>query len=308
MESITPKIRPEGTRWLRSDGKPNWSQRVTRLTGELESVCSKPAITVQSSSTVMEAAETIARHNVRGLPVTGLGKVVGTLTANDLVDYLGGGSYFEIVVRRHEGNIFRALKEERVSSISRETPVVTLEDSLQAALDLMIVRGIGLLPLVDEEQRPVGVITEHDLLKLVLDRKIGVKVSELFSSPIVTVGKNDSLKRAAELIARTGFRRLVVAEGDEVVGSVSAKGFVSFFGTHRAFKYLKSTSISDVLALNVSEIVEEGFYAIDHEADLGEAGEEMLRKGTNWLLVTRGSEAIGIITERDIVTALALEV
>ncbi|MCS7106990.1 MAG: CBS domain-containing protein [Acidilobaceae archaeon] len=295
-------------RWLRSDGRPNWSQRVAKLSGELEGVYSKPAITVRSSSTVMEATEIIASHNVRGLPVTSLGMVVGALTASDLVDYLGGGPYFDIVMKRHEGNVFRALKEEKVSSIFREVPLVTVEDSLQKVLELMILRGTGFLPVVDDEQRPVGVITEHDLLKLVLDKKIGVKVSELFSSPIVTVGKGDSLKRAAELMVKTGFRRIVAVEGEEAVGSVSAKGFVSFFGTHKAFRYLKSTNIGDILTLSVSEIVEEGLYVIDHGADVGEAGENMLRNGTNWLLVTKGGEAIGIITERDVVMALALEV
>lgn len=293
---------------MRADGKPNWSQRVFKLSGELENICSKPVIAVPKSSTVMEAVKAIATHQVRGLPVTELGRVVGVLTANDLVDYLGGGPYFEVVLRRYEGNLYRALREERVESIARQSPVLTLKDTFERALELMIWGRAGFLPVVDEEGRPVGVITEHDVLKLVHERRIGVKVSSIFSSPIVTVDSDERLKRAAELMVKGGFRRLVVTSGEEVVGSVSAKGYASFFGSHGAFKHLKSTSIMDVLEVKVSEILERGYYTVDVEADVGEAGEEMLSRGTSWLLVTKQEEVIGIITEKDIVTALALKV
>lgn len=306
--AIVVRSRPEGLRWLRSDGTPNWSQRVRERVKSVGIVASKPAITVRKSSTVLEAAELIASRNVRGLIVTEFDKVVGVLMSMDIVNYLGGGEYYSIIVRRHEGNIYKALRDERVSSIMNPSPIaVNVNEDLERALELMISRGAGFIPVVDEYGEAYGVITEHDIVRLLAEKKVGVKISEVMTSTIVTVSLEDSLAKVAETMVRHGFRRLPVTFNDEVQGFVSAKGYASFFGSHRAFKHLSGTSIEEILTLPASIIMEEKFAVISGEADVGEACNIMLESGVNWLLVVRDGEAEGIITERDILVALALE-
>lgn len=306
--AIVVRSRPEGLRWLRSDGTPNWSQRVRERVKSVGLVASKPAISIRKSSTVLEAAELIASKNVRGLIVTEFNKVVGILMSMDIVNYLGGGEYYNIIVRRHEGNIYKALRDERVSSIMNPSPVVVnVDEDLDRALELMIGKGVGFIPVVDEYGEAYGVITEHDVVRLLAERKVGVKVSEVMTSTIVTVGLEDSLAKVAETMVRHGFRRLPVTFNDEVQGYVSAKGYVSFFGSHMAFKHLSGTSLEEILILPASVIMEDKFAVINGGADVGEACNIMLESGVNWLLVVSDGEAEGIITERDILVALALE-
>lgn len=301
--------RPEGIRWLRSDGAPNWNQRVKRWTGELEKIARRPAISIQRSSTIMEAAEAIAKHRIRGLPVLDFTKVVGVVTATDLVNYLGGGPHFEIAAKRHEGNIFKALNEERVSSIMTRSPfVVSLGDRLEKVVEIMISKGVGFLPVVQEEGEIYGVITERDIVNLMHDKKIGVPVHKVMSYPIVSIDEGESLKRAAEIIIRSGFRRLVVTRGEEIVGFLSAKDYASFFGSHRAFSYLRSMSIEDALSVPVGEVAERRYEVVDAEADAGEACTKMLESNIDWLLVAKGEEVVGIFTERDALIALVMEV
>jgi len=45
---------------------------------------SKPAITVEAESFLKEAADLMKKHNIRGLPVTGNGKLVGDVTDIDV--------------------------------------------------------------------------------------------------------------------------------------------------------------------------------------------------------------------------------
>lgn len=301
--------RPEGVRWLRSDGTPNWNQRVKRWSGELERIARRPPISIQRSSTVMEAAEAIARHRIRGLPVLDFTRVVGVVTATDLVNYLGGGPHFEIIVKRYAGNIFKALNEERVSSIMSRSPfTVSLGDRLEKVIEIMISKGVGFLPVVQEENEIYGVITERDIVSLMHDKKIGVPVRAVMSSPIVSIDEEEPLKRAAEMIVRSGFRRLVVTRGEEISGFLSAKDYVLFFGSHRAFSRLQSMSVEDALRTPVSEIMERRYETIDADADAGEACARMLENNIDWLLVTKGEEALGIFTERDALIALAMEV
>jgi hypothetical protein len=66
-------LRPEGIRYLRADGTPNWEQWQTMAEGEVKQLASSPAIVVSTSSNILEAAETIASKKVRGLPIVHAG-------------------------------------------------------------------------------------------------------------------------------------------------------------------------------------------------------------------------------------------
>jgi CBS domain-containing protein len=307
-DRVVARSRPEGVRWLRSDGSPNWSQRVLRVRiGGAGVIASKPPVVVNKSSSVLEAVDLMGSRGLRGLPVVEFNKLVGVVTAMDVVSYLGGGGYFNIVVRRYEGNVFRALRDERVSTIMNPSPTAAYSsDSVGRVLELMIGKGLGFLPVVNEEGFVEGVITEHDIVMLLAERKVGVRVAEVATSTIVTIGLEEPLRKAAEAMVRHGFRRLVVLSGDVVEGSVSAKGFLNFFSSRRAFKFLKSTSIDEILDVPVSEVVERSYATVSEDDDVGEVCSVMRETGLNWVLVTRGDEVVGLVTERDVLVALAL--
>jgi CBS domain-containing protein len=307
-DRVIARSRPEGIRWLRSDGTPNWSQRVLRArVGGVGVIASKPPVVVSKSSSVLEAIDLMGSRNLRGLPVVEFNKLVGIVTAMDVVNYLGGGGYFNVVVKRHEGNVFRALRDEKVSTIMNSSPTaVYVSDGLDRVLELMVGRGLGFLPVVNEEGFVEGVITEHDVMLLLAEKKVGVKVGDIATKTIVSISLEEPLRKAAETMIRHGFRRLVAVSGDVVEGSVSAKGFVSFFSSRRAFKFLRSTSVDDILEVPVSEIAERSYATVPEDSDVGEVCSVMKETGLNWVLVTKGDEVVGLVTERDVLVALAL--
>ncbi len=51
----------------------------------IEDVMTKPAITIQSSSSISEASEVMSKHNITKLPVVEEGDLVGIITSSDLV-------------------------------------------------------------------------------------------------------------------------------------------------------------------------------------------------------------------------------
>ena len=51
----------------------------------VETVMTKPAITIQSSSSLSEASELMSKHNITKLPVLEKGELVGIITSTDLV-------------------------------------------------------------------------------------------------------------------------------------------------------------------------------------------------------------------------------
>ncbi len=303
-------VKPEGIRWLRADGTPNWRQWIPPREGEVALTASRPPVTIAPNSTILEAAETIAEKNVRGLIVADPARQLlrGLLTAMDLVNYLGGGEYYSIVVERHKRNIYSALRDEYVGSIANPTPIfVTRDEALDSVIQLMIENGVGIIPVVYEDGSVYGVVTEHDIVKHIAGKKLGVKVGQIATRSIVTVNIEDTLMDAARQMVKFGFRGLPVVResGDEVKGIVTAKDYVRFFGSHMAFKELSSVDIEEVLRVPVYEIMTPGFYTVNENVDAGDAAASMMEYNTSSLLVVDDdNDIIGIVTERDVLTAI----
>jgi CBS domain-containing protein len=131
-------------------------------------------------------------------------------------------------------------------------PVETVrpEASLKDVADIFAERGFGGLPVVDEEQRMLGVITEADIVLKeqaevpmrglgrvlrrreadALRRKVEARtVGEAMTSPVVTVEHWLSVSAAAELMIEHGVNRLPVLQGRELVGIITRHDLVRAF-------------------------------------------------------------------------------
>jgi CBS domain-containing protein len=303
--------RPEGIRWLRSDGTPNWSQRVSEGRLEAAHLASRPPITVHPASTILEAAEAIASRKVRGLVLADAkGKLMGLLVASDIVNYLGGGEYYNIILNRYNKNIFNALRDEKVSSIANPSPLyVTVDTSLQEILELMVREEVGILPVLTSESIVYGVITEHDIVKALGSKYAGVEVREVASKNIVAVSVDATIREAAQLMVRHGFRRLpVVSPDNSIKGMITAKDIVSFFGSHKAFEIVTSGNIEEALETPVYELMTPGVLTVKETDDISTAASLMMEYGVSGLIVVdEAGKATGIVTERDVLLGLAME-
>ncbi|MCE4606485.1 MAG: CBS domain-containing protein [Desulfurococcales archaeon] len=305
---IPPPIRRrvEGYRWIRSDGKPNWNQHITDKLGEVLLIASKPPITIPKDSSILEATEKIASNNVRGLPIVESGeRLYGVLTGGDLINYLGGGSLFDMVSKKFSFNIYESLEKMPVEALIYKSPISIVGSAkIDEALKTMAEHGVGFLPVIDKENTVNGVLTEHDLVKYLAGKTTWRTVAEVMSRTVIGIDKRGSLWEAMKLIVKYGFRRLLVFDEDKLAGFITAKGIVSFFGSHKAFKYVKTGDIREVLRVHVSEI-STPYYTITHPSeDIGEVAERMVKTGLSGLPVIEEESIVGIITERDVLYGL----
>ncbi len=306
----TPPRRPEGIRWLRSDGKPNISDRIYRVEGDAQIIATRPVYTVAKTAPVLEAAETMAYRWVRALPVVNPGSkaLEGIVTAMDLVNYLGGGEYYNIVVNRHKDNIFHALRLEPVESIMNPNPIyVTIDAKIPEMIEKMVVHNIGVLPVLLPDGRVYGIVTEHDLVERLVEKTVGRRVEEVMSKNVVTVSRKATLKEAMELMVKFGVRRLPIVEDDgRVWGIITAKDVVRYFGRHQAFENAPSGKVSEAISVPVTLVGTQGVHTIRPDADVGEAATKMMEtKVSSLLVVDDEGRLLGIITERDILFAVA---
>jgi CBS domain-containing protein len=82
------------------------------------------------------------------------------------------------------------------------SPVITTgeEESVDEVAKLMKAQRLGSIIVTDNEGRPIGVITERDLVTRVLsENKLpsDLKAKEVMSSPLVTIKPDETLSNAA---------------------------------------------------------------------------------------------------------------
>jgi CBS domain-containing protein len=103
----------------------------------------------------------------------------------------------------------RTIMSTEVVTVGPTTPVA----ELAALLAFHRVSGV---PVIDAGERLVGVATETDVIA-----RGGETVGEMMTTDVLSVGEEDTIARAASLIAERRVRRLPVVRDGRVVGLVS---------------------------------------------------------------------------------------
>ena len=102
--------------------------------------------------------------------------------------------------------------------------ITTRKDStVEEAVKLMNEREIGCL-IVTENDRPIGILTERDLLKRILvkskDLK-GMKVQDVMSMPLISVEPNVQIGDASRLMFQKNIKKMPIVKKGELVGLVT---------------------------------------------------------------------------------------
>ncbi|MEM2137443.1 MAG: CBS domain-containing protein [Candidatus Methanomethylicia archaeon] len=85
-------------------------------------------------------------------------------------------------------------------------------------------RNVGSVIIVDDD-KPVGIVTERDLVVKVLASGMdsGNHVSTIMSKPLITIKPSIRIVDAAKIMAKNNIRRLVVMDGNVMVGIITEK-------------------------------------------------------------------------------------
>ncbi len=97
------------------------------------------------------------------------------------------------------------------------------EQSVRQALGVLAEHNIGAVVVVDEAGRPVGMLSERDVVRAAArdERVFGRAVSELMTRDVVVGVPEDDLKAVARTMTERRIRHLPVVEHGRLVGIVS---------------------------------------------------------------------------------------
>jgi CBS domain-containing protein len=112
------------------------------------------------------------------------------------------------------------------------SPVITIEEGAPAnrVAELMDKHGLGCIIITSKNAKPLGIITERDLVGRVLAKNVkpdSVKAKEVMTSPLITIEPDETISEAARRMSRLNIRRLGVIYKGQLIGLLSSKDILA---------------------------------------------------------------------------------
>jgi CBS domain-containing protein len=111
-----------------------------------------------------------------------------------------------------------------------ETDVKTVrpDSSVMEAIQKMNKFDVGSIVVV-QEKRPVGIITERDILRKIVESELDpvtVRARQIMSSPIVTIREDLAIEEAAKIMTTRKIKKIPVVKDGKLIGIVTATDLV----------------------------------------------------------------------------------
>lgn len=142
--------------------------------------------------------------------------------------------------------------------MTREVITARKEDTVEDVIKLLLDHNVSGLPVVDEENRVVGIITEGDLiyrsknlhlpayftlldsyiflenpknLETQIRKMAGYKVEEVMTAEVIVVNEEETIETVATLMTEKKVNRIPVVKKDELVGVISRRDIIKAYAS-----------------------------------------------------------------------------
>lgn len=181
-------------------------------------VMTTEVITIGPETPLKDAAVTMARHRISGLPVIESGELVGIVTESDFVTRLADkdSGLMGILFRREPPELAGLVSD----AMSTEPHTIEPHQSVTVAARLMTRHGVKRLPVVDSNGVLVGVVSRADLMSV-------------FARPDDTIAADVRSRGVENLLGDTSNVEVTVSDGivhlAGTVGTVTEKRMIEEF-------------------------------------------------------------------------------
>lgn len=124
------------------------------------------------------------------------------------------------------------LRERMIVKDVMSSPAISIEEdsTVDNAAQQMDKYNLGCIVVTNKDGKPLGIITERDLVRRVLAKNAlpsNLAVKEVMSSPLITVEPDEKLSEVARRMSRLNIRRLGVMYRGELIGVVSSQDILA---------------------------------------------------------------------------------
>jgi CBS domain-containing protein len=138
--------------------------------------------------------------------------------------------------------------------MSKHVQTIKREDLLTDAVKKMVRANIGSV-VVTESKKPVGLITERDVLRSVAKgaRTLKSRAGRVMSSPVISISSDTPNQEAIKTMLKHGIRRLPIVDKGKLVGIVTERDLFKWV-LQISYEPNLPPEIKEILALPLSKL------------------------------------------------------
>jgi len=229
------------------------------------------------------------------------------VTVSDIINFMGGGDKFNLVQVKHKGNFLAAINEGLREIMTPQPVTMPVTGSIDDAVNVIINRNIGGIPIVDAEENLRGIVTERDVMKVLTTENSGRTVEDIMKSSVRVTSPDTPIGKVCEEMVKCRFRRLPVVVDDVLCGIVTATDIMNYLGKGKVFEQLTTGDSAEVMGAPVRSLLSGELHTTTPDRNIHDIAVEMIQRRIGAFPVIEDSHLVGLVTEYDLVKAFAEE-
>ena len=257
-------------------------------------IMTKKVVTVESNTNIEKALEIMDSKKIKELPVVQNKKYAGLIL------------YYDLLSRDINKNL-------KAADFMKKAPAVLAKDSISKTISIMQDSGVGALPVVDEDKKVIGIISDFDVLKLLINDRMfdSFKVEDVVIRRFPILRTDDTIGRAQKLAAINRIDNLPIVDNfGKLLGQISTSDILSYIFEK---KLTKSKGKKDMLKeeklpteRNIMEIAKSEIPKLNLTLNLRRALELMLTsKIKSGIVIDTNGKPVGILSRLKILDLLS---
>ncbi|WP_458186319.1 CBS domain-containing protein [Haladaptatus sp. NG-WS-4] len=262
---------------------------------------------------------------------TPLSKVAGAFENQELdaVVVTDGDEYRGVVSRRQLASSSNQ-PSAKVGSQVQHVPTVDRTEDVREVARLMIGSDAKTLPVLDADDRVIGVVTGDAVLEAVRPFLDAATVDDAYTAELISATPETTIGKALNMLREAGIAHLPVVDGEDLVGMLSLHDVIEFTtrggsksqggsssgfggrgggGQNRGGFGAREGDADRMLDLPVRNLMSDAASTVERSAPLDEVVETMFEQEISSLVVMADDtdNPVGIITKTDVIEALTWE-
>jgi len=255
----------------------------------ISNIASTDLVSCMQTHMVQSVLEAMLKSGVTRMPITTKqGRMVGIISATDILDFLGAGPKYKVFVlnKRKTDQRIKKIMETKVETSKRT-------HTIARALANFKEHRYGSTPIM-HRGKLVGMLHELDFA-VQINRALGIDVGEVMIKKPIVAKEKATIEEAAKMMCRGGFRSLPVTQDNIYLGMVTPIDILAYLHKNKMLYKLRKAKRKVVRAINRDAP------KLSTNSDLFEATLLMKRNKASALPVVEDDELVGILTARDLI-------
>ncbi|MDO8724491.1 MAG: CBS domain-containing protein [Candidatus Methanoperedens sp.] len=182
---------------------------------KIKEIMSSPVYVISPDETVARARNLMLRHKIGRLVLVENNKPIGIVTKKDISRRLDQA---EPAWRR------RPIDSIPIRQVMTESLITIYPDATPKLLsELMVENNIGGLPVINNKDEVIGIVTKWDLIRYFSELPLKLKVKDMKIEPAITVHRHHTISHIIhELDENSSDRAVVLEDNEKPVGIITS--------------------------------------------------------------------------------------